>query len=122
MYFRTSGYGIIDKRLNNVDIKLVLVEAGENRNIKSGLDITVDGQRINGSRKKESGIRLTERRSISGVSKEDLAAKPLKYVLGKNQWHLSIGFDLEAGHLTMKLEGTDAARLPPFWKSKEIIF
>ena len=95
MCFRTSGYGIIDKNLNNVDIKLVLVEAGENSYIKSGLDITVDGQRINGSRKKGSGIKLTltEGRSISGVSKESLAAKPFKYVLGKNQWHLSIGFN-----------------------------
>ena len=45
--FRTSGYGIADKNTYNDDIKLRLVEAGEE--LKSGMDMIFNGQRINSS-------------------------------------------------------------------------
>ena len=56
-------------------------------------------------------------RSIPGVTKERLAAKPIKYVLNGTQRYLSIGYDLAAGHLTIKHEGVDAIKLPPPIKS-----
>ena len=51
------------------------------------------------------------------MTKERLAAKPIKYVLKGTQRYLSIGYDLAAGHLTIKLEGVDAVKLPPPIKS-----
>ena len=47
---RTSGYGIVDKYTCNVlDFKIRLVEKEEDA--ISGLDIVMDGQRENGSKK-----------------------------------------------------------------------
>ena len=60
---------------------------------------------------------MLDPRSIPGVTKERLAAKPIKYVLNGTQRYLSIGYDLAAGHLTIKLEGVDAVKLPPPIKS-----
>ena len=54
------------------------------------------------------------------MSKESLVANPVRHVLEKNQRHLSIGYDWFEDHLTLKLEGVDAADLPPAWKSDEI--
>ena len=51
------------------------------------------------------------------MTKERLAAKPIKYVLKGTQRYLSIGYDLAAGHLTIKHEGVDAIKLPPPTKS-----
>ena len=56
-------------------------------------------------------------RSIPGVTKERLAAKPIKYVLNGTQRYLSIWYDLAADHLTIKHEGVDAVKLPPPTKS-----
>ena len=57
MQFRTSGYGITDKNTYNDDIKLRLVETvgtyyyiGEKREFKRGLDLIINGKRINGSK------------------------------------------------------------------------
>ena len=51
------------------------------------------------------------------MTKERLASKPIKYVLKGTQRYLSIGYDLEADHPTIKHEGVDAIKLPPPTKS-----
>ena len=51
------------------------------------------------------------------MTKECLAAKPIKYVLKATQRYLSIGYDLAAGHPTIKHEGVDAIKLPLLIKS-----
>ena len=60
MLFRTSGYGITDKYTYNDDIKLRLVETEGKyydiqergrREFKKGLDLIINGKRINGSKK-----------------------------------------------------------------------
>ena len=114
----TSTCGIIDKHNDyNADIEVRLIEYEEAR----GLDVVVDGYR-----EREDGTKKVDDmgydgrndpRSIPGVTKERLAAKPIKYVLNGTQRYLSIGYDLAAGHLTIKLEGVDAVKLPPPIKS-----
>ena len=51
------------------------------------------------------------------MTKERLAAKPIKYVLNGTQRYLSIWYDLAADHLTIKHEGVDTMKLPPPTKS-----
>ena len=46
------------------------------------------------------------------MSKKRLAAKPVKYALKDSQRHMSIGYNLEADHLTMRYQGVDADKLP----------
>jgi len=111
----TSTCGIIDKHNDyNADIKVRLIEHEE----VGGLDVVVDGHR-----EREDGTKQGDQpypdipRSIPGVTKERLSAKPIKYVLKGTQRYLSIGYDLAAGHLTIKLEGVDAVKLPPPIKS-----
>ena len=111
----TSSCGIIDKHNDyNADIKVRLIEHEEAR----GLDVVVDGHREREDGKKQGDDTSNDyNRSIPGVTKERLAAKPIKYVLNGTQRYLSIGYDLAAGHLTIKLEGVDAVKLPPPIKS-----
>ena len=114
----TSTCGIIDKHNDyNADIKVRLIEHEE----VGGLDVVVDGhrEREDGTKQGDVTYRSDEPRSIlvPGVTKERLAAKPIKYVLNGTQRYLSIGYDLAAGHLTIKLEGVDAVKLPPPIKS-----
>ena len=110
----------------NLSIKLRLVKAGDKSGyrikFKGGVDLIINGQRINSDRKGDNTGELDadETRSFPGVSEGSLAAKPLKYLLDKSQMQLSIGYDLAAGHLTLTCEGLDAAKLPPAWKSQEI--
>ena len=54
------------------------------------------------------------------MRKESLADKPLKYVLKASQRYLSIGYDLAANHLTMKLQGVAANKFPLAPKSVQI--
>ena len=114
----TSTCGIIDKHNDyNADIKVRLIEHEE----VGGLDVVVDGHREREDGTKQGDPTSYEAhkvpRSIPGVTKERLAAKPIKYVLNGTQRYLSIGYDLAAGHLTIKLEGVDAVKLPPPIKS-----
>ena len=114
----TSTCGIIDKHNDyNADIKVRLIEHEEAR----GLDVVVNNyrEREDGTKKVDNTIisGKNDPRSIPGVTKERLAAKPIKYVLKGTQRYLSIGYDLAAGHLTIKLEGVDAVKLPPPIKS-----
>ena len=112
-----SIYGIIDKYNYLAEIKVRLIE-----HIKvGGLDVVVDGHREREDGKKQGDVinydGRNDPRSIPGVTKERLAAKPIKYVLKGTQRYLSIGYDLAAGHLTIKHEGVDAIKLPPPTKS-----
>ena len=113
----TSIYGIIDRYNYLAEIKVRLIEHEEAR----GLDVVVDGyrEREDGTKKVDDmgPNGRNDPRSIPGVTKERLAAKPIKYVLNGTQRYLSIGYDLAAGHLTIKLEGVDAVKLPPPIKS-----
>ena len=86
------------------------------------MDLIINEKRINSDRKHDatSSLDADETRSFPDVSEEGLATRPLKYQLNKSQMQLSIGYDLAAGHLTLKCEGLDAAKLPPAWKSQEI--
>lgn len=54
------------------------------------------------------------------MTKESLAAKPIKYVLTDSQRHLSIGYNLAAGQLTLKNQGVDVEKLPPVALNSQI--
>ena len=110
----TSTCGIIDKHNDyNADIKVRLIEHKK----VGGLDVVVDGhrEREDGTKQGDKTDTLHEPRSIlvPGVTKERLAAKPIKYVLKGTQRYLSIGYDLAAGHPTIKHDGVDVVKLPP---------
>ena len=115
----TSTCGIIDKHNDyNADIKVRLIEHEE----VGGLDVVVDGHREREDGTKQGDVLTGSKaeevpRSIRGVTKERLAAKPIKYVLKGTQRYLSIGYDLAVDHLTIKHEGVDAIKLPPHTKS-----
>jgi len=120
--YSTSTCGIIDKHNDyNADIKVRLIEHEEVNEEVRGLDIVVDGyrEREDGTKKVDdmSWNGRNDPRSIPGVTKERLAAKPIKYVLNGTQRYLSIWYDLAADHLTIKHEGVDAMKLPPPTKS-----
>ena len=84
-----SSFGLKDRCTQNLDIRLLLWEG-------KYVDVFVNGQ-------KEKRFR--------GQSKEQLAAKPVKYLTRFGRY-LSIGFDKLAGHLSMKHQGIDAENLP----------
>ena len=69
-----------------------------------GLDIIVDGM--------DEGNKGEWTRTIKDITKESLAEKPIKYMLLDSQRFLNIGYNMMAGHLTMKLLGVDATKLP----------
>ena len=48
----------------------------------------------------------------NSVTKESLAAKPIKCVLKDEQRYLSIGYDLGLKRLTIKYFGVDPEKLP----------
>ena len=115
--FRTSGYGITDEQLYNDDVKLRLVEP--QKGAKHGLDIIANGQRENTEKEGDDTI-MDPQRSIPGVRKEDLEAKPARHTLKESQRHRSIWFDSKADHLTMKQEGLHIVQLPPLVESDAI--
>ena len=49
---------------------------------------------------------------MTEMSKESLAAKPLKYATELGDDYFSIGFDLSSGTLTVSHMGVDVSRLP----------
>ena len=82
----------------NVDILLFLdTDSGK-------LDIDVNGK--------------TEKQ-IHNTSKEQLAAKPVKY-LTRSRRYLIIWYDLQADHMMMSFNGTDVSTLPIPELSEEI--
>ena len=95
-----SHYGITSNYSGNVDVKLRLMEG-------KGLDIYVDGVGKNRCSKADyidTCVHKKTRRTIEDrlVTKESLAAKPIKYLLKKTQRHLSIWFDLTADQLKLR--------------------
>ena len=54
------------------------------------------------------------------LKREAIAAKPVKRVLKDGQVHLSIGYNLAAGHLTIKQQGVSTDKLPPARKIQGI--
>ena len=113
-----SHYGIKHKRTGNMDIKIRLAE-------ENGIDIFIDGL---GENRCSSGsyidpmMAVQVRRTISDryVTKESLAAKPVKHVLEKSQSHISIWFDLAADHLKLNYEGMGADKFPAVEKKLQI--
>ena len=95
--FRNSNFGIVSKYQDNMDIKLELRDriAVEYR----AIEIWLNGNIVD---------TIEE-----DLKREAIAAKPVKRMLKDGQVHLSIGYNLEAEHLTMKHQGVDAAKLPP---------
>ena len=94
MCLRSSGYVIADKNMVNLDIKLRLVKAGDKSGsrikFKGGVDLIINGQRINSKRKGDVTFdqNAGDTRSFPDVSEESLAARPLKYLLDKSQMQL----------------------------------
>ena len=93
LFLRTTSFGIIDKYNENTDISLI---DARQTYVKS-IEIIINGQ--------------TEK-MIDNQSNEALAAKPVKRVT-KHGMYLSIGYNLLAGHFTLKQQGHDAEKLPP---------
>ena len=85
-----------------------------------GIDIIIDGKRENSSRGGDDTHSDTTRSIPGRITREFLAAKPIKYALKDGQRWLCIGYDLAAGHLTMKHHGIDAKKLPTAAKSLQI--
>ena len=86
----------------------------------NGLDIIVEGQRENSDSKGDDLDSNFDRSiEIADVTKESLSAKPIKYLLKGRQRYLSIGYDLEAGRLTMNYEGVNANKLPSVQKNNK---
>ena len=112
----------MDEQLFIDDVKLRLVEPQKGRfgkDIEHGVDIIANGQRENTEKEGDDTI-MDPQRSIPGVRKEDLEAKPARHTLKESQRHLSIWFDSKADHLTMKQEGLHIVQLPPLVESDAI--
>ena len=54
---------------------------------------------------------LNFKRSLRRVEKEDLAAKPLRYLIKHLQIWIDIGFDLEADQFKLKYIGVDVEKI-----------
>ena len=91
-------------------------------NAKKGLDFIINGKKLDARGfRKSDGHYDPFVRSIDDVTKESLAAKPLKFVLQSNQKYLSIGYDLVGGHLTLKQQGVEVEKLPPVPAAEAVI-
>ena len=90
-----ASFGVRDKFTNNVDTIISLVEENED---EGGFHIWAGGH--------------YEDIFDGALTREQIAAKPVKCVLSDSQRHLSIGYDLTAGHLILKLQGVATDKLP----------
>ena len=95
---RQSSFGLRDMFTLNVDIELLLMKN------KRELSVWVNGK---------------EEKQRHNTSKEQLAAKPVKY-LTRSRRYLIIWYDLQADHMMMSFNGTDVSTLPIPELSEEI--
>ena len=114
VFIRVVSFGIQDKHCGNVNIKLTLQSEVENEKVDKGLDIRLDNEKEN--EEELDLFNLKRSIKIEGDVKEILASKPIKHFLKNLQKHLSIGYDMLSGRLTMKYDGTDTEKLPPLKK------
>ena len=98
-----SSFGVKDKFTNNVDTIISFVEENED---EGGFHIWAGGH--------------YEDIFDGTLTREKIAAKPVKCVLADSQRHLRIGYDLTAGHLTIKQQGVKTDKLPPARKIQGI--
>jgi len=92
-----SDFGLKSRKTANANIKVLM---GESEGEKINIMVSVDG-----SQREEDCIK------DESLSKERLASKPIKFMTECGR-HLSIGFNLEAGQLTLKHNGDDVEKLP----------
>ena len=123
-----SSYGIQDYYIDNNDIKLELYE----ENMLTDTQIKINGKiEVNefDMNKRQKTKLEAEMAFLNAIPKKPFSGskyfkwvkkKPFKWVTSDG-WYLSIDFDINAGHMTMKCQGVDAEKLP-LAKQDEHIF